>query len=40
LETESIAMEAWSPRRVHALDPAQIDALAELLIDCVDGGRR
>ena len=31
-------MQAWSPRRVHALDPAQIDALAELLIDCVDGG--
>jgi len=29
---------AWSPRRVHALDAAQIDALAEVLIDCVEGG--
>jgi GNAT superfamily N-acetyltransferase len=29
---------AWSPRRVHALDDAQIDALADVLIDCVDGG--
>lgn len=29
---------AWSPRRVHALDEAQIDALADVLIDCVEGG--
>ena len=28
---------AWSPRRVQALDAAQIDALAEVLIDCVEG---
>ena len=28
----------WSPRRVQALDAAQIDALAEVLIDCVEGG--
>jgi len=28
----------WSLRRVHALDDAQIDALAGVLIDCVDGG--
>jgi ribosomal protein S18 acetylase RimI-like enzyme len=28
----------WSPRRVHALDDAQIDALADVLVDCVDGG--
>jgi len=28
----------WSVRRVHALDDAQIDALAGVLIDCVDGG--
>ena len=28
----------WTPRRVHALDDPQIDALAEVLIDCVDGG--
>ncbi|HSP99263.1 MAG TPA: GNAT family N-acetyltransferase [Candidatus Dormibacteraeota bacterium] len=29
---------AWSLRRVHALDAAQIDALAGVLIDCVEGG--
>ena len=29
---------AWSPRRVHALDDAQIAALADVLIDCVEGG--
>ncbi len=28
----------WSPRRVHALDDAQIDGLADVLIDCVEGG--
>jgi GNAT superfamily N-acetyltransferase len=28
----------WSVRRLHALDDAQIDALADVLIDCVDGG--
>ena len=27
-----------TPRRLHALDDAQIDALAEVLIDCVEGG--
>ena len=29
---------ARSVRRVHALNDAQIDALADVLIDCVDGG--
>jgi len=29
---------AWSIRRLHAVDDAQIDALAEVLIDCVEGG--
>src|SRR5438094_10245244 len=29
---------AWSVRRVHALDDAQIDELATVLIDCVEGG--
>jgi GNAT superfamily N-acetyltransferase len=29
---------AWSVRRVLALDQAQIDGLADLLIDCVEGG--
>jgi len=28
----------WSPRRVHTLDEAQIDGLAGILIDCVEGG--
>ena len=28
----------WSLRRVHALDDAQIDDLAGVLIDCVEGG--
>ena len=28
----------WSLRRLHALDEAQIDELAAVLIDCVDGG--
>jgi GNAT superfamily N-acetyltransferase len=29
---------AWSLRRLHALDDAQIDELTGVLIDCVDGG--
>ncbi len=29
---------AWSLRRLDALDAAQIDQLADVLIDCVDGG--
>src|SRR5438046_8778021 len=28
----------WSVRRLHALADAQIDELADLLIDCVEGG--
>ena len=28
----------WSLRRLHALDEAQVDELAGVLIDCVDGG--
>ena len=28
----------WSLRRLHSLDDAQIHALADLLIDCVEGG--
>ena len=28
----------WSLRRVHVLDDAQIDGLAGVLIDCVEGG--
>ena len=29
---------AWSIRRLHTVDDAQIDALAGVLIDCVEGG--
>src|SRR4029453_12838245 len=29
---------AWSVRRLHAIDEAQIDGLADVLIDCVEGG--
>jgi GNAT superfamily N-acetyltransferase len=28
----------WSIRRLHAVDDTQIDELAEVLIDCVEGG--
>jgi GNAT superfamily N-acetyltransferase len=28
----------WTLRRLHALDDTQIDALASVLIDCVEGG--
>jgi GNAT superfamily N-acetyltransferase len=28
----------WSLRRLHTIDDAQIDGLADLLIDCVEGG--
>ncbi len=28
----------WSLRRLHALDDARIDGLADVLIDCVEGG--
>jgi len=29
---------SWSVRRLHAVDEAQIDGLADVLIDCVEGG--
>ncbi|MFA5909950.1 MAG: GNAT family N-acetyltransferase [Vicinamibacterales bacterium] len=29
---------AWSLRRLHVVDDAQIEALADVLIDCVEGG--
>jgi len=28
----------WSVRRLHSVDAAHIDALADVLIDCVEGG--
>ena len=27
----------WTPRRLHAVDDAQIEGLADVLIDCVEG---
>jgi GNAT superfamily N-acetyltransferase/uncharacterized damage-inducible protein DinB len=29
---------AWSPRRLLAVDDAQVQALADVLVDCVEGG--
>ena len=29
---------SWSLRRLHAIDSAMIDGLADVLIDCVEGG--
>lgn len=29
---------AWTLRRLHTVDEAQIEALADVLIDCVEGG--
>jgi GNAT superfamily N-acetyltransferase len=33
-----MTLPGWSVRRLHSLDEAQIDELAGVLIDCVDGG--
>jgi GNAT superfamily N-acetyltransferase len=33
-----MATPLWSLRRLHALDAAQAEGLADLLIDCVEGG--
>jgi GNAT superfamily N-acetyltransferase len=35
---ETAAASAWSVRRVFAPDAALVDALSDLLIDCVEGG--
>jgi len=35
---ETMITPTWSLRRLHALDDAQIDELAGVLIDCVEGG--
>src|SRR6185436_11701874 len=35
---ETMSAPTWSVRRVHALDDTQIDELATVLIDCVEGG--
>jgi GNAT superfamily N-acetyltransferase len=33
-----MAVPTWSLRRLHTVDEAHIDALADVLIDCVEGG--
>jgi hypothetical protein len=33
-----MSTSGWSPRRLHAVNDAQIDGLADVLIDCVEGG--
>src|SRR5438093_10567948 len=33
-----MSTRGWSPRRLHAVDDAQIDGLADVLTDCVEGG--
>jgi GNAT superfamily N-acetyltransferase len=33
-----MTMPAWSLRRLHMVDEAQIEELADVLIDCVEGG--
>jgi GNAT superfamily N-acetyltransferase len=33
-----VSTPTWTPRRLHAIDEAQIQELASLLIDCVEGG--
>jgi hypothetical protein len=38
MEGRPMSTPEWSVRRLYALDEAQIDALADLLLDCVDGG--
>ena len=35
---ETMTTPTWSLRRLHALDDALIDGLADVLIDCVEGG--
>ena len=37
-EISGMSTLAWSIRRLHTVDEAQIDALAGVLIDCVEGG--
>lgn len=35
---DAMSTSSWLVRRLHALDEAEIDGLAALLIDCVEGG--
>jgi len=36
--SESIAQPTWTLRRLHEVSDAQVEALADILIDCVEGG--
>jgi GNAT superfamily N-acetyltransferase len=36
--TEKAMTPTWSIRRLHAVDDARIEGLADVLIDCVEGG--
>jgi len=33
-----MSASTWTLRRLHAVDEAQLEGLAEVLIDCVEGG--
>ncbi len=35
---ETAAVPAWTIRRIHAADAALVESLADVLIDCVEGG--
>jgi len=37
-EPSVMSTPTWSPRRLHAVTDAQVEGLADLLIDCVEGG--
>jgi GNAT superfamily N-acetyltransferase len=36
--TTLLSAPVWSLRRLHVVSPAQVEQLADVLIDCVDGG--
>src|SRR5262249_35247055 len=38
LRAETMSAPAWTLRRLHGVDDVQIDGLADVLIDCVEGG--
>jgi len=36
--SEAMSASSWSVRRLHTVDEAQIEGLADVLVDCVEGG--
>jgi len=36
--SEAMSTSPWSVRRLHTVDEAQIEGLADVLVDCVEGG--